>query len=116
MTRNPAPRPIRAAARALLLSAAIGMMMLSGCGTPQIGPDDESFQAVDALYTAVSLHDAARTEQCGKTLDALHAQGRLPESAYRRLHAITTAMPRDPQSWEGVRVALRDFMKGQRGS
>lgn len=116
MLQPAAFRRNRKAARVPLLSITLGVLALTGCGTPQIGPDDESFQAVDALYTAVSLRDQARTEQCGKTLEMLHAQGRLPESAYRKLHAIATAAPRDRESWEGVRVALRDFIRGQRGS
>jgi hypothetical protein len=90
-------------------------LLVSGCGAPQIGPDDEAFQTVDALYTAVSLRDPVQTERCAKTLGSLHDAGRLPDDAYRKLSAIIAIADSDRDSWEKARVALRDFIKGQRG-
>ena len=44
---------LRQAAAVLLLC-----VITPGCfGPPQMGPDREAFKAIDALYTAVSLHE-----------------------------------------------------------
>lgn len=94
----------------------IGLLLLAGCGAPQIGPDEEAFRAVDALYTAISLRDAAQTGRCARALAALHEQGRLPEAAHRRLADIIANAHRDRESWEAARARLRDFMKAQRGA
>src|SRR5262245_1035512 len=97
--------------RRLAVLGAMAALAVIGCGSPQIGPDDEAFKTVDALYTAISLRDPAQTERCAKTLTALHDTGRLPDNAYRRLETIITRAHGDPSSWEKARVALRDFMK-----
>ena len=98
----------RAVAVAVLL-----MIFIPGCfGPPQIGPDRETFQAVDALFTAVSMKDAAQLGRCEATLKGLRTSGKLPDSAADRLDAIV-AEARGGQ-WEPARDRLRAFMEGQR--
>jgi hypothetical protein len=88
------------------------LAIVAGCGAPQIGPDREAFKSIDALYTAVSLRDAAQLERCGAELKQLQAAGKLPEPAYRSLEGILA----DARSanWGPARQHLRDFMLAQR--
>ena len=62
--------------------------LLSGCfGPPQIGVDRDSFKAVDALYTAVSLRDAKLVAQSEERLRGLHDAGKLPQASYSAFRA-----------------------------
>ena len=85
---------------------------LGGCGPPQIGADRDSFKAVDALYTAVSLRDPRLLDQCAKTLQDLQAKGKLPPAAGESLEAHV-AEARTGR-WESAQSRLGDFMRGQR--
>ena len=95
------------------LSVTLLVACLSGCGgPPQIGPDRDTFKAVDALYTAVSLRDARLVAQCATTLKDHQAQGKLPESAGATLEAIISETREG--KWEASQSRLGDFMRGQR--
>ena len=84
-----------------------------GCfGPPQIGPDRETFKAVDALFTAVSMKDAAQLGRCEATLKGLRTSGKLPDSAADRLDAIVAEA--QGGGWGPARDRLRAFMEGQR--
>ena len=88
------------------------LLLLEGCGEPpQIGADRETFKAVDALYTAIGLRDAARVEQTGAKLKSLRDAGKLPGGAYRSLEPII-AESRE-QQWEPALGRLSRFMEGQ---
>jgi hypothetical protein len=101
--------PVQAAA-ALFLT-----VITSGCfGPPQMGPDREAFKAIDALYTAVSLHEPAHLERCSGRLSELREAGKLPASAHDALAAII-AEAKGGQ-WEQSQARLRAFMLGQRRS
>jgi hypothetical protein len=89
------------------------VLPLAGCGgPPQIGADRETFQTVDALYTAVGLRDAARVEQTGAKLKSLRDAGKIPERAYRSLELVI-AESRE-RKWEPALDRLTRFMEGQR--
>ncbi len=106
-------RGFNPATHALFLVALGVFLLLSGCGRPaQIGPDREAFQAVDALYTAVSLRETEPLDRCERSLHDLREQGKLPEGAGRTLDAII-AQARDGE-WETAQSRLGDFMRGQR--
>lgn len=86
---------------------------LVGCGQPaQIGPDRDTFKAVDALYTAVSMRDPKLVDQCETQLIALKTEGKLPTLAYDSLTAII-GETRSGQ-WEPAYDHLHAFMSGQR--
>src|SRR5215510_11903124 len=47
-------------------------LLAGGCGgPPQIGPDEEAFKAVDALYTAVTSRSPKLLDQCDRKLQDL---------------------------------------------
>lgn len=106
------PRDIPLNARRLIPLLALLALTVSGCGTAQIGPDDESFRAVDALYTAVSLRDAAQVGRCEATLRRLRDAGKLPSAAADSLTAVVAEAK--GERWEPARERLRDFMLAQR--
>lgn len=80
--------------------------------TPQMGPDEEVFRTVDALYTAVRLRDADKVARCEKRLHAARDAGKLPGSAASRLDGVI-AMAR-AGGWQAATERLYSFMKAQR--
>src|SRR5437588_8420428 len=96
---------------ATLLSSLLALAF-AGCSPPQIGADKDSFKAVDALYTAVSLRDPRLLDQCEKALQDLRAKGQLPEAAGGSLGAIVSEARAG--RWEVAQSRLGDFMRGQR--
>src|SRR6478752_7718895 len=97
---------------AIFLSALLAVAC-EGCGgPPQIGADRDSFQAVDALYTAVSLRDSQLLARCDKTLQDLRAKGKLPEAVGQSLESMI-AEAREGK-WEDAQGRLGDFMRRQR--
>jgi hypothetical protein len=99
----------------LLVRVGLGVIFLlaGGCGgPPQIGPDEEAFKAVDALYTAVTSRRPQLLDQCDRQLQDLQKQGKLPEPAHEALQKII-AKARDGE-WEPAALDLSKFMKGQR--
>jgi len=99
------------------LPVVVGLVALflqaGGCeGPPQIGPDEEAFKAVDALYTAVTSRSPKLLDQCDRKLQDLQTQGKLPEPAHEALQKII-GKARDGE-WEPAALDLSKFMKGQR--
>jgi hypothetical protein len=92
--------------------ALLAALALAGCGAPQIGDDRETFQAVEGLFTAVSLRDAKQVEAAEARLKALRDSGKLPEAAAGRLEAIGAEARAG--GWDAARDRLRDFMSDQR--
>jgi len=86
---------------------------LSGCGgPPQLGQNEASFKAVDALYTAVSLRDLRLLDRCKKSLEDLRANETLTPAASKSLQAIIAQA--EAGKWETAQGRLGDFMRGQR--
>jgi len=101
-------RALHAALAAAFLAAAA-----AGCGgPPQIGVDDESFKAVDALYTAVSLREVKLVDQCQATLKGLREAKTLGEDASGALDSIIDEAKGG--AWEDAQTRLARFMEGQR--
>src|SRR5262245_34712897 len=94
------------------LAYAILLLGLGGCSPPQIGTDRDTFKAVDALYTAVSLRDAKLVDDCERRLKSLREAGKLPESASSSLGAIIAQAKGG--EWEPAQERLATFMEGQR--
>ncbi|APW58903.1 hypothetical protein [Paludisphaera borealis] len=95
------------------LATAVLASAVCGCwGPPQIGGDDASFKAVDALYTAVSLREVKLVDQCQTTLKSLREAGSLGEDASQSLESIIVEAKGG--AWEDAQTRLARFMEGQR--
>ncbi len=79
---------------------------------PQMGPDEQVFNTVDALFTAVTARDDKLVTQCEARLKTYQAEGRLPKAAAEYL-ADVVARCRSG-SWENAAERLYEFMKAQR--
>jgi hypothetical protein len=92
---------------------ALALLPLLGCGgAAQIGGDDDSLAAVDALYTAVTSRRAELLEKSTARIDALHTEGKFPDGAYASLQAITSRAKNG--EWEKAARDLYGFIKAQR--
>lgn len=100
--------------KSVLISAGLGLAWsLPGCGAPpQIGPDRDTFKAVDALYTAISLREPRLVENCTSRLNDLKAAGKVPEAAFLSLESII--LEAREGRWEPSQERLAGFMEGQR--
>ena len=79
---------------------------------PQMGTDEDVFNTVDALYTAVRNQDEKRLSECEQRLKSYRATGKLPPDAAETLDGII-AKARSG-SWETAAERLYDFMKAQK--
>lgn len=101
---------VRCLALALALTLALAFL---GCGRPpQIGEDRDTFKAVDALYTAVSLRDLKLVDLCDGKLRTLQSKGEGSEAVRGELGAIIAKAKEG--KWEVAQTRLGDFMRGQR--
>ena len=88
-------------------------LAIVGCGGPaQIGAEPETFKAIDALYTAVSLREVKLVDQCQETLKGLHDSGKLGDDPFNSLEAMITEAKGG--AWEDAQTRLSHFMQGQR--
>lgn len=105
-------RPVTSSAR-LWQAAGLIALCLAGCGGPsQLGPDEDAFASVDALYTAVTTQRADLLGQCKTRLAALKAEGKLPEAALAELQPIITQA--EGGAWRPAAERLYQFMRAQR--
>jgi hypothetical protein len=107
-TRN--GRMIGVAVAGLVVLGAIWLYARSS--PPQIGGNQETVKAVDALFTAVTARDDKLLGDCERQLHALKGAGKLPDNASASLDGIIKEA-RDG-GWESAAQTLYDFMKGQR--
>jgi hypothetical protein len=105
----------RVAGYALLgLGAAAALAVLYGYLTrpPQMGPSEEVFHTVDALYTAVRNQDEKRLGECERRLGGYRDAGKLPPAAAGALDAIIRRARAG--SWQSAAERLYHFMLAQR--
>ncbi|MDB5305873.1 MAG: hypothetical protein JWO38_75 [Gemmataceae bacterium] len=96
----------------LLVVVGIVVAVLGLRAPPQMGADEEVFQTVDALFTAVTGRDEQQLGRCEHQLRAYRDAGRLPPGAAEYLDsAIHRARS---GRWESAAEQLYDFMKDQR--
>lgn len=81
--------------------------------TPQMAIDEQVFNTVDALFTAVTAHDATRLSECDQRLKAYHTEGRISDAVADRLGGIVQQA--HDGDWEPAARTLYDFILGQRG-
>jgi hypothetical protein len=99
---------------ALGLMATLGLAIVVWAFQPptQIGPDDDVFATVDALFTAVNGKSDLRLNDCERRLHAYRDSGKLPTAAAGALDGII--LQARSGAWEGAGKRLYDFMRGQR--
>jgi hypothetical protein len=104
--------------RALIGTAVAGLAVLGAfwwfarSSPPQIGGNERTVMAVDALFTAVTARDDKLLGECERRLHALKDAGALSDNASASLDGIIKTA-RDG-GWESAAQTLYDFMKGQR--
>ena len=92
---------------------ALIIVALQGCGKPpQIGPDEEAFRAVDALFTAVTARRPDLVDQCAARLGQLREDEKLPAAAHDELRRVIDRAKAG--RWESAAERLYEFMQGQR--
>ena len=79
---------------------------------PQMGPDADVFDTVDALYTALRNRDEVRLTQCAAKLGEYRAAGKLPKPASDRLDGVVAKARAG--GWRVATERLYDFMLAQR--
>ena len=103
--------------RALIGTAVAGLAVLvhsvvCRLSPPQIGGNEQTVKAVDALFTAVTARDDKLLGECERRLHALKDAGAPSDNASASLDGIIKTA-RDG-GWESAARTLYDFMRGQR--
>ena len=91
---------------------AVVIAVLSFRSPPQMGAEEEVFDTVDALYTAVRNRDDKQLGDCETRLAAYREAGKLPEKAAEALAAIIRKARGG--SWDTAAERLYDFMAAQK--
>src|SRR5689334_3071627 len=94
------------------LAAMLGLWLQSCRTPPQMGPDEDVFRTVDALFTAVTARDERLLGECERRLHACRDAGKLPEQAQQHLDG-TIAAARSG-AWQSAAERLYTFMSAQR--
>lgn len=96
-----------------VLSATLVVVVLLGLRPqPQMGADEDVFNTVDALFTAVTARDPKRLGDCEKRLRQYREAGKLPEAAAKVLDGVIgTARSGE---WRPAAERLYTFMEAQR--
>jgi hypothetical protein len=88
------------------------VLVLSLRTPPQMGPDEEVFNTVDALYTAVRNQDDQQLTACEVKLNGYREAGKLPTAAAESLAGIISKSRSG--NWESAAKQLYDFMAAQK--
>lgn len=81
---------------------------------PQIGADEQVFNTVDALFTALTSRDNSRLADCEKRLQNYRQSGTLPAAPAQFLDGVIEQARR--KEWEPAARRLYDFMYRQHRS
>ena len=111
-TSNSPAQKVAWAVLGVVVLLSVIAVLLSLRTPPQMGPDAEVFETVDALYTAVRNRDEPRLTQCAAKLAGFRAAGKLPKAAADRLDAIVAEARAG--DWRPAAERLYDFMLAQR--
>ena len=96
---------------ALALGVAIALL-LNWRAAPQMGADEEVFDTVDALFTAVTARDDKLLAACEGRLNACREAGKLPKASADFLAGVIAKARRG--GWETAAERLYDFMAAQK--
>lgn len=89
------------------------LVLLAGCGKPQMGTSEETFKTVDALYTAVTAHDVKLLDRCAARLAELDAKGDVGSGVMGHLQSRVFE-PARAGEWQSAAESLYAFMTAQR--
>ena len=96
-----------------LVLVLLAVLLLSGCGgAAQIGKDEDSLAAVNALYTAVTSRRTALLEQSVARIETLHSEGKLSHEVHDALQPITARAKKG--EWQQAARDLHRFIQAQR--
>jgi hypothetical protein len=93
-------------------AAAVAIVVYVWSRPPQMGPDEDVFTTVDALYTAVRARDERLLADCEKRLTAYRRAGKLPAAAADHLDGVIATARGG--AWQSAAERLYDFMLAQR--
>jgi hypothetical protein len=96
---------------ALALLALTARLYFANRSQSQLASSPEVFQTVDALFTAVTAHDATRLADCQRRLADFKNRGSLPAAAAKRLDRIISLA--ESGDWPTAAHRLYDFMQAQ---
>jgi hypothetical protein len=103
--------PVLVVASVVAALAAFVGLLWTWWPTPQLGNQPVVFTTVDALYTAVRMHDLNRVSQCAERLRAFSTSGILPSEPAAHLdHIIQRAQE---GQWDSATRSLYRFMRAQ---
>ncbi|MFO0842934.1 MAG: hypothetical protein U0797_11140 [Gemmataceae bacterium] len=96
----------------LATAAVVGVVIAYLSRPPQMGPDEEVFHTVDALFTAVTARNEKQLGQCEQRLRGYRDAGKLPAAAADSLDGFI----RQARSggWQSAAERLYRFMLAQR--
>ncbi len=80
---------------------------------PQLKADEEVFNTVDALFTALTSRDHDRLDECERRLLEYRESGKLSAKPARLLDGVIQQAR--AENWEPAAQRLYVFMYGQRG-
>ena len=104
---------LKAATCALVALAGIALFVHWRWSQPQLEADEDVFNTVDALFTALTSQDPGRLEDCERRLDGYIEEDRLAPAAARVLDSVIQQA--HAGDWEPAARRLYDFMLAQRG-
>jgi len=107
-------RTIAWGAAGLLALAILAYIGWSQLPPPQLEHDEQVFNTVDALFTAISSRDATRVDECARRFESYHGDGRMTDSVKALLDSVVGEARAG--KWEPAARRLYDFILGQRGT
>jgi hypothetical protein len=97
----------------LVVLAGIALFVHWRWPEPQLEADEDVFNTVDALFTALTSQDVGRLEDCQRRLDSYREEDRLPPGAAKVLDTVIEQA--HSGDWEPAARRLYDFMYAQSG-
>ena len=110
--RNPNRLRMTPFAIGILTIAGLVLLVFSLRPPPQMGPDDDVFKTVDALFTAVTARDEKLLGECEQRLHAYKDAGKLPSKSSAVLDDIIRRARAG--RWETAAERLYEFMRAQK--
>lgn len=98
----------------ILAVIVLAMIVWSRLPPPQLETDEQVFNTVDALFTALTARDLARLEECERRLSEYHTNGKTSDAVAAILDGIVKQAHEG--EWEPAAKKLYRFILGQRGA
>lgn len=92
----------------------LAFMVWSRLPPPQLETDEQVFNTVDALFTALTARDRTRLGECERRLNEYHENGKTSDAVAAALDGIMQQA--HDGAWEPAAKKLYRFILGQRGA